>query len=108
MGPPPRVNTLQRAVSFVLVTAVFAPGIAALGGAFVRITGGGDLSNYWQYWTEWYVANALGNLTLGAMLLTWMGSKPDWSDFGSPLRGLGASLVFAGLGVGSQLRFLSS
>src|SRR5215831_3285863 len=53
MGPPPWLNTLQRAVSFVLVTAVFAPGIAALGGAFVRITGGGDLSNYWQYWTEW-------------------------------------------------------
>src|SRR5215510_7803189 len=107
MGPPPWLNTLQRAVSFVLVTAVFAPGIAALGGAFVRITGGGDLSNYWQYWTEWYVANALGNLTLGAMWLTWMGSKSDWSDFGSPLRRLEAFVLLAGLVVACTIAFLA-
>jgi integral membrane sensor domain MASE1/two-component sensor histidine kinase len=107
MGPPPWLNTLQRAVSFVLVTAVFAPGIAALGGAFVRITGGGDLGNYWQYWTEWYVANALGSLTLGAMLLTWMGSKHDWSDFGSPLRRVEASFLLAGLGMACTIAFLA-
>jgi integral membrane sensor domain MASE1/two-component sensor histidine kinase len=107
MGPPPWLNTLQRAVSFVLVTAVFAPGIAALGGAFVRITGGGDLGSYWQYWTEWYVANALGSLTLGAMLLTWMGSKHDWSDFRSPLRRVEASFLLAGLGTACTIAFLA-
>jgi len=107
MGPPPWLNTLQRAVSFVLVTAVCAPGIVAFGGAFVRITGGGDLGNYWQYWAEWYVANALGSLTLGAMLLTWMGSKHDWSDFGSPLRRVEAFVLLAGLVVACTIAFLA-
>ena len=62
LGTPPYFNSLQRAVSYALITAVCAPGVSALGGAFVRITGGGSLENYWRFWTEWYVANALASL----------------------------------------------
>jgi hypothetical protein len=80
-GPPPWLNSLQRAVGYVLLTAVCAPSIAAFGGAFVRITGGAELGNYWQFWAEWYLANSLASLTLGAMVLmslatNWRNSAP--------------------------------
>jgi signal transduction histidine kinase len=104
LGALPWFNTLQRAVSYVLVAAVAAPGISALGGAFVRLTGGADPENYWRFWTEWYVANALANLTLGAMLLTLMGTQ-HWSDLGSRSRRLEASLLLAGLGVACTIAF---
>src|SRR5262245_34144626 len=105
LGPPPWLNSLHRAVSYVLITALCAPGIAALGGAFVRITGGADLGNYWQFWTEWYLANALGSLTLGAMLLAWMGNEQDWADFGSHSRRVEASLLLAGLAAACSIAF---
>jgi integral membrane sensor domain MASE1/two-component sensor histidine kinase len=105
LGAPPYFNSLQRAVSYALITAVCAPGISALGGAFVRITGGGSLESYWRFWTEWYVANALASLTLGAMLLTWMGNDHRWSDFDSRSRRLEASFLLAGLGVACTIAF---
>ena len=105
LGGPPWFNSLHRAVGYTLITAVFAPGISALAGAFVRPAGGADLANYAQFWTEWYVANALGNLTLGAMLLTWVNTTHLWSDFGSRLRRIEASLLLAGLGVACAIAF---
>src|SRR5262245_55984015 len=105
LGPPPWLNSLHRAVSYVLITALCAPGIAALGGAFVRITGGADLGNYWQFWTEWYLANALGSVTLGAMLLAWMGNEQDWADFGSHSRRIEASFLLAGLAAACSIAF---
>ena len=86
LGPPPWLNSLQRAVGYVLITAVGGPGIAALGGAFVRITGGAEVGNYWQFWAEWYVANALASLTLGAMVLTWLSNDHNWAELRSRSR----------------------
>ena len=83
LGAPPWLNTLQRAVGYVLIAAVCGPGIAALGGAFVRITGGAEFGNYGQFWAEWYIANALASLTLGAMVLAWLSN--DWMDIPLPL-----------------------
>ena len=56
LGAPPWLNSLQRAVGYVLIAAVCGPGIAALGGAFVRISGRAELGNYWapRYFT-WVV-----------------------------------------------------
>ena len=82
-----------------------APGVSALGGAFVRITGGGSLETYWRFWTEWYVANALASLTLGAMLLTWIGNDHRWSDFYSRSRRVEASFLLAGLGMACTIAF---
>ena len=88
-----------------LVAAVCGPGIAALGGAFVRITGAGELENYWQYWAEWYIANALGALSLGALLLTWMAKNDDWAEFRSRWRRIEASLLLVGLGLACAIAF---
>src|ERR1043165_572681 len=38
LGAPPWLNSLHRAIGYVLITAVCGPGIAALGGALVRIS----------------------------------------------------------------------
>ncbi len=105
LGAPPWLNTLQRATAYVLITAVFGPGIAAWGGAFVRITGAGELEHYWQFWAEWYIANALGNLSLGAMLLTWMTNNADWAEFRSRWRPVEAFFLLAGLGLACAIAF---
>lgn len=105
LGAPPWLNSLHRAMGYVLITAVCGPGIAALGGAFVRITGGAELGNYWQFWAEWFVANALASLTLGAMLLAWLANDHNWAELRSRLRAIEASLVLVGLGVACSIAF---
>ncbi len=106
LGAPPWLNTLQGALAYVLVAAVLGPGIAALGGAFVRITGGGELGHYQQFWAEWFIANALGALSLGAMLLAWMAKNgDDWVEFRSGWRHIEASFLLAGLGLACAIAF---
>lgn len=76
---PPWLGSLRDAILFVLVTAGIAPAIAAFGGAFVPIAGGGSIDQYWAYWGHWYVANALASLTLGPIVLSWFGERDhDW------------------------------
>jgi signal transduction histidine kinase len=102
-GPPPWLDGLQRAVGYVLLTAVCGPAVAAFGGAFVRLTGGAELGNYWHFWAEWYIANALASLTLGAMVLTSLAT--NWEEFRSRSRAIEASLLLAGLGVACTIAF---
>jgi signal transduction histidine kinase len=105
LGPPPWLNSMQRAVAFVLITAVGGPGIAAVGGAFVRSTGGAEFGNYWQFWAEWYAANALASLTLGATVLTCLSNDHNWTELRSRSRAIEASLLLAGLGVACAIAF---
>jgi signal transduction histidine kinase len=105
LGAPPWLNSLQRALGYVLIAGVCGPGIAALGGAFVRITGGAEFANYWQFWAEWSVANALGNLSLGALLLTWTMKNDDWAEFRSRWRPIEASFLLVGLGLACTIAF---
>ena len=74
---PPWFGTLRNAAIYVLVTAGISPAISALGGAFVQILSGGPLSNYWTYWGNWCIANALGSVTLGPTFLMWFGPQLD-------------------------------
>jgi integral membrane sensor domain MASE1 len=108
LGAPSWFYSLRSAIIYVLVAAVFAPGIAAFGGAFVWITGGGDFQHYWFFWRQWYVANALGNVTLGVLLLTFLVKDRDWSEFGSRLRRTEATLLVAGLLVACAAAFEAS
>jgi signal transduction histidine kinase len=105
LGAPPWLNTLQRALAYVLVAAVLGPGVVAWGGAFVRIAGEGELGNYQQFWVEWYMANALGTLSLGAMLLTWTAKNDDWAEFRSRWRLIEALFLLAGLGLACAVAF---
>ena len=66
---PPWFDSLRKASTYVLTAAVIGPAVGALGGAFVPIYGGGAVENYWVFWTQWYMSNALGSLTLGPIAL---------------------------------------
>jgi len=76
---PPWLSDLRRASLFILVVAGVSPAIVAFGGAFVPILGGGAGENYWQFWTSWYLSNVLTGLTLGPVLLIWLGEKQSLS-----------------------------
>ena len=108
LGAPPWFHGLRSAIAYVLVAIICSPGLSALGGAFVRITGGGDLGSYWFFWRQWYAANALGNLTLSAVLLTWMVKDHDWSDFRSHPQRIEALCLITGLLVASAIAFHAS
>jgi signal transduction histidine kinase len=73
---PPWFGSLRNAATYILITAAICPGISAFGGAFVQILGGGPIANYWTYWENWFMANALGNVTLGPVFLIWFSPGP--------------------------------
>lgn len=74
----PWLGSLRKASLYILITAIATPAVAALGGAFVQILGGGAIENYVIYWGQWNLSNALGSLTLGPIFLIWFceGAKP--------------------------------
>ena len=65
------IRSFDTALVYVLVAAIGSPAICALGGAFVRVAGGGEMAHYGLYWQQWFFSNALGSLTLGAAILSW-------------------------------------
>jgi signal transduction histidine kinase len=71
VGDPPWFGNWRKAFRYIVITAGIGPALAALGGAFVPIMGSGALGDYWIYWSHWYFANALPNLTLGPAFLIW-------------------------------------
>jgi signal transduction histidine kinase len=97
LGGPPWFDSLHKVVVYSLITAVCGSAVSALGGAFVRITGGGDLGSYWLFWAQWYVANALAYLTLVPMLLTWLAKNGNWEVFGPRTRRAEAAVLLVGL-----------
>jgi len=105
LGKPPWLDSFYKAIVYVLITAVGSPAVSALGGALVRIAGGGEFGNYWLFWEEWYVANALASLTLGAVLLTWIAKGNDWAEFGSRLQRAEALLLAVGLALACIVAF---
>ena len=74
---PPWFGTLRQTAVYILITAGVSPAISAFGGAFVQIVGGGPFHDYWTYWSNWYIANALGSITLGPLFLIWFSSRPQ-------------------------------
>jgi integral membrane sensor domain MASE1 len=79
IGGPPWFGTFRAASTYILITAGLSPAISALGGAVVPILGGGPPSDYWIFWSHWYLANTLPNLTLGPVFLIWFADGARWS-----------------------------
>jgi len=79
IGGPPWFGNFRNAALYIVISAGIGPAIAALGGAFVPILGGGALSDYWLYWSYWYLANALPSLTIGPVFLIWFTDGANWS-----------------------------
>jgi integral membrane sensor domain MASE1 len=80
------INSFDTALLYVLVAAIGSPAICALGGAFVRVAGDGDLAHYGLYWQQWFFSNALGSLTLGAGILSWSQNHENSRNLLHPLR----------------------
>src|SRR6187402_414542 len=72
LGPLPWFDNLRKACLYVAITAVASPAVVALGGAFVPILGGGSVYDYWTFWAQWYMSNAVSSLALGPVVLTWL------------------------------------
>jgi PAS domain S-box-containing protein len=101
----PWLGTLAKASTYVLITALLAPALVALGGAFVPIFGGAAAGNYLVAWTQWFLANSLGFVTLGPIVLTWFAAGPrPWSGF-STARLIEATAITVALVVVSALAF---
>src|SRR5262245_6501440 len=77
LGGAPWFGTLWSAAVYFLMTTVVNPAISAFGGAFVQILGAGSIADYWTFWMYWYIANALGNATLGPMFLVWFSQREE-------------------------------
>ena len=101
----PWLGTLAKASTYVLVTALLAPALVALAGAFVPILGGAANGSYLVAWTQWFLSNSLGFLTLGPIFLTWFAAGPrPWSAF-STARLIEAAAIAVALVVVSALAF---
>jgi len=79
VGDPPWFGNFRKASIYIVTTAGIAPAVSALGGAFVPILGGAALEDYWIFWSHWYLANALPNLTLGPVFLIWFSDGARWT-----------------------------
>jgi signal transduction histidine kinase len=79
VGDPPWFGTFQKAALYIVIAAGPCPALAAFGGAFVPILGGSPVADYWLFWSHWYLANALPNLTLGPVFLIWFSDGAKWS-----------------------------
>jgi PAS domain S-box-containing protein len=75
IGPLPWFDSLRKSCLYVMITALVSPMLVALGGAFVPIVGGGSISQFWTYWAQWFVSNAVSSLALGPLVLTWLAER---------------------------------
>jgi signal transduction histidine kinase len=78
VGDPPWFGTFRKALVYIVIATGISPAVSALGGAFVPILGGGSFAEYWVFYSHWYLANALPNLTLGPVFLIWYSDSARW------------------------------
>ena len=108
LGPLPWFDSLSKTCIYIAITALASPALVALGGAFVPILGGGDIRHYWVFWAQWYMANAVSSLTLGAVVLAWLSEREDASTPLLSKASLEGSLLAAVLLVVCAVAFESS
>src|SRR5262249_11075241 len=66
--------------------------------------GGGSIANYWTFWGNWYIANALASVTLGPVFLIWF-SRPSEAEQLSPQRKTEAAILAVGLTIICAIAF---
>lgn len=91
---PPWFGSLRKALLYILATAIVIPALVALGGAFVPILGGGAIQEYWAFWLQWYLSNALSSLTLGPLALIVFSQKTTLAAFTTGKKLEGGALAF--------------
>ena len=68
---PSWLGSLRNASLYLFVAVIVSPALVALLAGFEPTLGDGDPRQYWHFWSRWYLSNALGNLTLTPVFLTW-------------------------------------
>ena len=63
---------LRSAAIYLNWAVVVNPALVACAAAFEPVLGSGSFGDYRQFWWRWFLANALGNLTLTPLFLTWV------------------------------------
>ena len=90
-------GNFRKASLYIVIAAGFGPAISALGGAFVPILGGGSFAEYWVFYSHWYLANALPNLTLGPVFLIWFSNRSGWTGWNRARRRIEPTLLAVAL-----------
>jgi len=75
LGAPPWLTTLRRMLQYILAAVILSPALVAFGGAFVPAMAVGAPAEYWTFWTQWYMANALAGVALGPLALAYFDTR---------------------------------
>ena len=77
---PAGLSSMRTAALYIFMAVLANPAIVAFAAGFEPTLGDGDPQLYWRYWWRWYLSNALGNLTLTPIFLTWFwnGAPVTW------------------------------
>ena len=103
---PAWLYSLRNASLYLLFAVIINPAVVALAAGFEPTLGDGDPQDYWQFWWRWYLANALANLTLTPVFLSWF--RNPSSPSGPPpsrARLIEASLLGLGLIISCTVAF---
>jgi signal transduction histidine kinase/integral membrane sensor domain MASE1 len=65
LGETPWLGTTSKAARYIVLIGFACPAIFAFVGGAAPILGGRGHGQYLTYWTQWFLANAVGALTLG-------------------------------------------
>ena len=93
LGGPPRFDSLRSTSIYIAIAAFVCPAVAAFGGAFVPILGDGPIGDYWVFWAQWYLSNALGAVTLGPIVIVVLNERFGLVSLGTVQRWLEAAMV---------------
>jgi signal transduction histidine kinase/integral membrane sensor domain MASE1 len=100
------LRNVRDASLYMLVAVVVIPAIVAFAAGFEPTLGDGDPRLYWQFWWRWYLGNALGNLTLMPIFLTWFwNASPLSSQMPSRARLIEAFFLTMGLVISCTVAF---
>jgi PAS domain S-box-containing protein len=103
---PTWLRSLRNAFLYLLLAVIVNPALVAFAAGFEPTLGDGEPRQYWQFWWRWYLSNALGNLTLTPVFLTWFcdSSRLTWQ---LPSRGrlIEACLLTLGLIISCTVAF---
>jgi signal transduction histidine kinase len=96
LGMPPWFESLRKTAVYIGMTAGINPAVTALAGALGRISAGGHWSDYWLFWSAWYLSNAIGAVTLSPFIFTSLGRGVDFTRI-TPRRALEAGFFIVTL-----------
>jgi signal transduction histidine kinase len=97
--------TLHRVSTYIFFTAFCCPALAAFSGAFVQVSIGGALADYWKFWLDWYASNALGAAVLGPFVLTLLSTRSRLSVWPLTSFHLETAAIIVGLVLTSLIGF---